>query len=276
MATTTSPRAGGWQLEGSAAAAYEAYLVPAIFDGMSRGLVATAELQPGERVLDLACGTGVVARAAAARVSPSGTVTGVDVNPDMLATARRAAADVAPGIEWDEADAADLPFDDDCFDVALCQEALQFFTDRRAVLAELRRVVVAGGRIACSVLRSLDHNPVYARFASALGEYAGPRAEHMMASPFALGDAATLRGDARAVGLTDVEIRIAIGEERFPSVAEFVRREAASSPLAGPLSELDQSRLTALVQSLERDLADHVDDAGLVFHNETHLVTART
>lgn len=271
----TETSGSGWQLQGNAAAAYETYLVPAIFDAMGRRLVTTAAVQPGDRVLDLACGTGVVARVAARRVGPTGAVAAVDVNADMLAVAETAAADVAPPIDWRQADAAALPFDDDAFDVVLCQEAMQFFGDRVAVLREMRRVAKPGGRVAFSVLRSLKHNPVYQVVAQALREHTGAAAEQMMGSPFALGDGETLRAAARKAELTDVVIRIAIGEERFPSVPEFVLQEAASSPLAAPLGELEEARRTALIEALERQLATHRDDTGLVFHNETHIVTSR-
>lgn len=273
MTDTTTER--GWQLQGTSADAYEQYLVPAIFDAMGRRLVAAAEVQPGDRVLDVACGTGVVARTAARRLGSTGSVTGVDVNPDMLATARRSSAHVAPPIGWREADVAALPFDDDAFDVVLCEEAVQFFGDRVAALREMRRVATPGGRVAFSVLRSVEHNPVYAIVAQALGDHASAAAEQMMRSPFALGDADVLRVAARDAGLTDIRVRIAINEERFDSVAEFVRQEAASSPLAGPLGALAEDRRAALVASLERQLAPHLDDIGLAFHNETHIVTAR-
>lgn len=271
--TTTTER--GWQLRGNAADAYEQHLVPAIFDAMSRRLVTTADVQAGDRLLDVACGTGVVARTAARRVGSSGTVTGVDINPDMLATARRSSADVTPLIDWHEADVVALPFDTNAFDVVLCQEAVQFFGDRVAGLREMRRVTTPGGRVAFSALRSLKHNPVYAIFSRALGDHAGAPAERMMRSPFALGDADTLRANAHEAGLTDVRVRIAINEERFGSVREFVRQEAASSPLAGPLGALGEDQQAALVAALERQLAPHLDDMGLAFHNETHIVTAR-
>lgn len=274
--STVTATGTGWQLEDNAAEAYQAYLVPAIFQAMSRRLVVAADVRDGHRVLDVACGTGVVARAAARRVGADGSVVGVDINPGMLATAERASAEVTPAIEFRQGDAAELPFEDDTFDVVLCEEALQFLPDRVGALSEMRRVAVPGGRVAVSVLRSLDHHPVYAIFSRTLGEYAGPEAEQMMGSPFALGDAGVLRQEARQAGLDGVEIRIAVSEERFPSVEELVRQEAASSPLAGPLGELEPDRQAALVAALTRDLAPWCDDAGLAFHNETHILTATT
>lgn len=265
----------GWQLEGNAAEAYEAYLVPAIFGACAERLVAAAAVTRGDRVLDVACGTGVVARAAARRVGPTGAVSGVDVNPDMLEAARGAATEAGPDIAWRRADAASLPYDDDAFDVVVCQEAVQFFGDRPAALREMRRVAVPGGRIAFSVWRSLERQPCYEILARALGEYAGLEAEAMMRSPFAFGDADALRALAEGAGLAGVEVRIAVGESRYPSVEELVRREAASSPLAGPLSELEPDRRHALIEALREALAPHTDDAGVAFHNETHIVTGR-
>lgn len=268
------PEASGWHLDEDAARSYEAHLVPAIFAPMARRLVATAGVAAGDRVLDVACGTGIVARTAARCVGADGAVTGVDVNPAMLAVAREAGAGLEPAIAWREGDVVDLPLDDDDVDVALCQEAVQFFGDRAAALAEVRRVVAPGGRVAFSTLRSLDHHPVYAIFADALGEHAGPEAATMMGSPFAVGDAGVLRRAAEDAGLEEVVVTIAVNEERFPSVRDFVHHEAASSPLSVELAALGSERTDALVADLADRLAAHVDDGGLVFHNETHLVTA--
>lgn len=269
-APTTSD--AGWQLQDSAADAYEAHLVPVIFEAISRHLVEAADVDAGAHVLDVACGTACAARAAAHRVGPTGAVVGVDLNPDMLATARRATAGSQPAIELHQADAADLPFDDDRFDAVLCQEALQFMPDPVAVLREMARVGRPRGRVACSVLCGLELHPVYATLAAALGRHAGPEAETMMASPFRFGDAQKLRLTAQQAGLADVTVHIATGEERFPSVAEFVRQEAASSPLAGPLGHLDGAQHDALVDELEQALASYLDDAGLVFANATHIL----
>ena len=272
--TERSATASGWQLRGNAAEAYEAYLVPVIFEAHAQRLIEAAGVQAGDRVLDAACGTGVVSRAAAQRVGPTGVVTAVDLNPDMLATAQIVGADVTPAIEFHQADVVALPFDDEQFDVTLCQEAMQFFSDRVSALKEMRRVTTSGGRLAFCSFRSLGHHPVYEIFARVLGEFAGPDAATMMSSPFALGDLEELRSCARDAGWDDVQVRISVGSERFPSVDEMVRQEAASSPLAAALADMPTDRQVAMVAALERDLAPWVDDGGVAFHNETHIVTA--
>src|SRR5205085_12630418 len=129
-----------WQLHGSAPELYERYLVPAITSHWAADLIERAAPRSGDRVLDIACGTGVVARSAAAHVD-AGKVTGIDINPGMLAVARSIATTGGPAIEWCEGSALALPFDDNSFDLILCQLGLQFFPDRRMALREMWRVL---------------------------------------------------------------------------------------------------------------------------------------
>ena len=143
---------------GSPGDIYERLLAPAIFASWARALVALAAVQPGERVLDLACGTGLVARAVATQRGGAGPVVGLDRDPGILATARAVAGNLP--VDWREGDAAALPFANGAFDVVLCQQGLQFFPDKRAALGEVRRVLAPGGRVLLSVWRATRDNPV--------------------------------------------------------------------------------------------------------------------
>jgi ubiquinone/menaquinone biosynthesis C-methylase UbiE len=263
----------GWQLSGTSSDAYEEFLVPAIFDRWATSLVERANPQPGEKVLDVACGTGVVARTAAARVGPRGTVTGVDVNPSMLATARRAAP---PGtaLDWRAADAVDLPFPDAAFDVAFCQQGLQFVADRAAAVREIRRTLAASGRLAVSVWRSIRHNPGFALLADVLERHAGA-AGPMMRAPFAYGDQDTLRGLFVEAGFGHVHIAIEAKVCRYPSPAELVRQQALASPIGEPLGQLHERERTALVADLDNVLTPYRDDDGLAMPMESHVVLAQ-
>ena len=194
----------GWQLDTDSAEAYERYLVPAIFEPFARALAAPVA---GERVLDAACGTGVVARYAGPRAAH---VVGVDVNAGMLAVAAR----IAPQLQWVQADVAALPFEDGSFDVVLCQQGLQFVSDRAAALAELRRVLAPGGRILASVWRGPEHNPGFAAFADVLDRHAGPGTGAVLRSPFAGGDGEAWRAALTAAGFRDVRVRIELGQRR--------------------------------------------------------------
>ena len=126
------------------AEAYERYFVSAIGLPAAQDLVERINPHPGEKVLDVACGTGVVARLLAEKVSPGGTVTGVDVNAGMLDVARTKTPPEA-AIQWYEAPAESMPLPDETFDLVTCQLSLQFFADKPAALREMRRVLVPGG-----------------------------------------------------------------------------------------------------------------------------------
>ena len=138
-------QAEGWQLDGNSAEAYEEYFGPA-FRPFAADLVRLAAVAHGDRVLDVACGTGVVAREAAAAAGETGRVVGLDVNAEMLRVATAVSADIRPRIEWRQGNAMSLPFADADFDVVTCEQALAFFSDPVPALAEMRRVLGRGGR----------------------------------------------------------------------------------------------------------------------------------
>ena len=146
-------------IAGTPAEIYEQHMVPAIFVHWAPDLVKAAGVQPGGRALDVACGTGVVTRILAARVGPAGTVVGLDINPGMLAVARVAAP--LPNIEWIEGSAISMTLPDATFDNVLCEQGLQFFPDKPAALAEMRRVLKPGGRLALSCWCSVEYMPGY-------------------------------------------------------------------------------------------------------------------
>ncbi len=267
-------RSTGWQLEQNASEAYEQYLVPPIFASWADQLVDTVDVREGDRVLDVACGTGIVARRAASRAGPSGSVVGLDVNDGMLAVAKETTADSPSSIDWRRGDAADLPFADGDFDVVCCQQALQFFDDPTAAVGELRRVLAPAGRVALSVWRPLEYHPAYVVLAEALERHIGDEAGTMMRAPFPEWDAEDLRTLVQDGGFDDVSVTVEIGSVRYPSVEEFVRREAASSPLAQPIAAVERATRDELVRDVEDALRSYSDDAGIVSPMESYVATA--
>ena len=273
---STTPRtnpAEGWQLEANSAEAYERYLVPALMARWAEFLLEAAGPE-GARILDVGCGTGIVARTAAARVGAAGRVTGVDLNDGMLAVARAASAEIRPPIEWRQGSATALPFPDRSFDVVLSQQMLQFASDPTAALREMHRVLAPGGRAALLVCRPISQSPDYVVMAEALGRHAGREAEAMMRSPFPAWSADDLRALVSGSGFRGVRVRIDAGSVRYPSAEEFLRREAASSPLAGPIGTLDATARGALIRELEMELRERLDDEGIVLPLEAYVVLA--
>ena len=218
-----------WQLSDDTAVAYERDFVPAIFAQWPPKLADIAAIAPGERVLDVGCGTGVLAREAAARAGPAGRVIGLDLNEGMLAVARR----LRPEIDWRQGDALDLPFADHAFDVVVSQFALMFFPDRPRALREMWRVLAPGGRLAVAVCAPLEETRGYRLFADILRREAGEDAAAMVEGYFALGDEAELLRLARAADIADPRILTCEGWARFASIEEFGRIEIKGSPLAG-------------------------------------------
>ena len=263
----------GWQLLGAGPRAYERHLVPAIFTACAEHLLDLAGVGPGDRVVDVACGTGIVARRAAARVGPGGAVTGTDVNAEMVAVARE--ADPGGAVRWERADAAALPVADGAADVVLCQHGVQYLPDRPAALAEARRVLRPGGRLAIAVWRSVERQPGFAALARALERGAGPAAGDIMRTPFGGPHPDALRPLLAGAGFAGAHTRIGVIAVRFPSARDFLVRQVAASPLAAVVADLAADRVAALEEQVDRALAPFADDDGVTFPMETWLLRAQ-
>ncbi|MFI0449362.1 methyltransferase domain-containing protein [Actinomadura sp. 6N118] len=265
----------GWQLGESTAAGYERHLVPAIFAPWAERLIGLTPPRPGERVLDVACGTGIVARTAARRMEDRGQIVGVDINEGMLEVARAVSGDIRPHIEWQQGGAGELPFPDESFDLLYCQQGLQFFPNWDAALKDMGRVLAPGGRLTLAVWRTIDHNPGFAALVAALEKHVGPETALIMRSPFPVLSQDELRQMVSHAGLTDVRMRIAVGAARFDSAGDLIDNEEQGSPLAGPLGDLDTATREALRADLDERLEPWTDDDGVVLPLQSHFITAR-
>ena len=266
----------GWQLEGSAPEIYERYLVPGIFGPWAPILIELANLQPGERILDVACGTGLVARLAAQHIGTIGKVTGLDLNSEMVAVARSIPQNVGVPVEWREGDAIAMPFPDGSFEVVLYQLGLQYFSDRLQALREMRRVLVPSGRLVLLVWRSIEHSPGFAAIAEALEQYVSAEAAAVMRAPFVFGDAPEkLRVLIEDAGFHEANIRSDVRMVRFPSPEKLVQYQVAGSPLGRHLAHVDEATRAALVSHVSTAMQSYVNDTGLAFPIQGHLATAR-
>jgi ubiquinone/menaquinone biosynthesis C-methylase UbiE len=268
-----------WRLEGNAAELYERYLVPAVTLPWAEDLLARVGPRPGDRVLDVDCGTGVVARAAAAYVGDGGRVVGLDVNTGMLDVARATPSvpDAAP-VEWVEGSALTLPFADDAFEIVVCQFGLQFFEDRLGALTEMRRVLVTDGRVGASVFTAIERNPAALALSDALDRHLGDRASLAKRSEHSLADSDELRETCAAAGLVRVRIETVKRTLRFASVEQWVRIQLAATPLAALLRERGPGEADDIVARVTADvgayLAGFVRGDELAFPQEVHVVLA--
>jgi ubiquinone/menaquinone biosynthesis C-methylase UbiE len=263
----TEPEA--WQVTDDAAELYEQSFVPAIFARSAAMLADVASIAPGERVLDVGCGTGIVAREAVKRVEAGGRVVGLDLNPRMLAVAAR----LAPEVEWRQGDAGDLPFEAGAFDVVVSQYALMFFPEPAQALREMWRVLAPRGRLAVAVCGPLADASGYRALAAEAERVCTAEVVELLRSPFALGDREQLADLARAAGIAGADVQTLKCPVRFPSIDALVHTEVKASPIR---DVIDDRSFDALLAGARRRLAPWCSDGeGIAFALPAHIVTAR-
>jgi ubiquinone/menaquinone biosynthesis C-methylase UbiE len=256
------------QVELAIAEIFERLFVPALSQPWVGPVCDAAALASGQSVLDVACGTGALAREALKRVGPGGSVAGIDSAPAMLAVARR----VAPGIDWRFAGAEAVPFADDRFDAVVSQFGLMFFDDRVAGLREMRRVVRPGGRVALAVWDRLEATPAYADLVALLDRRIGKWAADAVSSPFELGDPAEVLALFHAAGLDDATVHSHHGVARFDSIAEWIETDLKGWNLRGAIAD---DAYADLVAEAETALGRHAGaDGDVMFAAPAHIVTA--
>ena len=250
------------------AEAYERVIARGIFVPWTRDLLARAAPKPGETVLDLACGTGIVMRDLVAKVGPNGRVVGLDIAPAMLEVARTRVPTDAAAIEFHQGSGTELPFDDETFDLVTCQEGLQFFPSHATGLSEIRRVLAPGGRAVISVWRDVNVQPFLAALDDVLTRHIGLGA---FAIGSALADADLLRKLAVDAGFSHVDIeqveqRIRVVEPET-LISGLMQAGAAAIPAA---AEIPQAELQSLFGRMRAELGETIKplmDGGELIHD---------
>lgn len=263
-----------WQLSGSGAAKYEQFQVPSVFGPLARLFLDRFPLTPGERMLDVACGTGIVARLAAPALGDEGGITGIDLNAGMIAVAAEQSRPEGAPIEWREGDAAALPFDDGAFDVVLCQQGLQFMPDKPAVLAEMHRVLAPGGRLGLCLWRSADHSPYLKAAADALTPHLGEQSATRLLAPLSLGDKDALRGLVEAAGFADIAFQEADLIRRMLPPGEAIPGQLASTPVGPDFTALNEAARAAVVADITRAMAAYLVPGGMEIPQGIYIVSA--
>jgi 2-polyprenyl-3-methyl-5-hydroxy-6-metoxy-1,4-benzoquinol methylase len=229
---------------GTGAENYQRYFVPAIATPVSAGLLDVAALHEGERVLDVACGTGVIARLAAAQVGNTASVTGVDVAPDMIDIAKATPVAGGADIDWHVSDAASLPLADGSYDVVLCQMALMFMEDRAAALAEMHRVLAPGGRVVVNTPGAIQ--PVFELMEQAIVQHISPELGGFVRAVFSMHDPEALVTLLQGSGLRDVSATVSTATLRLPTPAEFLWQYVNLTPMGPFVAEAPETAQAAM------------------------------
>jgi SAM-dependent methyltransferase/ketosteroid isomerase-like protein len=258
------------QEQGDAAMAYETLMVPALFGEWAPRVADAAGIQTSDRVLDVACGTGILAREIKSRLAGSGFVSGVDRMAGMVDVAGR----LAPDVDWRTGSAESLPYRDGAFDAVVSQFGLMFFGDRVRALREMQRVLVPDGRLAVAVWDDIEEMPAYAAELELLDRLAGPAAADALRAPFVLGDAGALASIFERAGAESVRVETQRGTGRFPSA-----RVKVEADLRGWLPVMGVVLPEELIQEVLEEAAVVLrpwirDDETIAFETSAHIVTA--
>jgi SAM-dependent methyltransferase len=256
-----------WQVSGAAAEVYEKCFVPAIFGQWAPQLTDAAGVSSKDRVLDVGCGTGVLARAAAARVATPDRVTGLDINEGMLTVARR----IEPRIDWRHGDATELPFSDDTYDVVMSQFSLMYFPDRIGAVKEMVRVLKPSGRLVVAVWGPFERATSYVILTEIAERRCGQAAADVLTAPFVLGDRDKVVDLFEAAGVDNVAVDLRQGTMTFPTIEAFVETEVKGSPLETLLDEDSYQGL--MVEANERLQQFRTRDDTLVMPMDAFIIT---
>lgn len=254
---------------------YQSVLVPVIFEPWARELIRRALPIDGVHILDLGCGTGVVTREVAKYLRDPGSLSAVDHSADMLEVARSLAAEAGLDVDWVEADAGKLPFDDNQFDVAFCQQALQFFPYKPAALRELHRVLKPGGRAVFCVQRELEVNPMLKSQAAALEAHVSKDAGAAVRAICSLWDGSEIENLFAKAGFREVQMESVTLNLFHPDAATFAAGAMGGMHTGDKLSGLAETDIDRAVQAFVADLGDCIQGRALRFPHVSNVVVAR-
>ncbi len=256
------------QVSTSAAEIYEEFFIPALFREWAERVADEAEIEKGQKVLDVACGTGVLTREVFERVEREGSVIGLDVNEGMLAVAAKKSP---PEIEWKFGAAEAIPFGDETFDRVVSQFGLMFFTDKPLAIGEMFRVLKSGGRFSIAVWDKLENAAGYRKVVELLQRLFGEEVADALRSPYSLGDTEFLKTLFEQAEVRDLEIKTLEGEARFPSIESWMFTDVKGWTLA---EIIDDEQYELLLAEAKEELKDFLtEDGSVAFRHPAHIIS---
>jgi ubiquinone/menaquinone biosynthesis C-methylase UbiE len=275
---TTQPLEGRasieWQLGQEQAIRYEQILVPSILGPAAKALVEWADVQVGEAVLDVGCGTGSAARFAADRTGPSGRITGIDINAGMIAVAEGLPRADSVAMEWLVESAYKLSMNSDTIDLVLCAQTLQFLKERQLALAEIRRVLKPGGRAALSVWSELDESPYFQALVESISKYINRETAAGLAAAFSLSEATDIRQLVKDIEFRNIEITARQLDLTLPPLHKFVPQHIQATPMAASYYAAPISVQKTVIKEVTEQLTAYITEQGACVPFMTHLVLA--
>lgn len=262
----------GFQLTSAAAQMYEEQKVPAMFGPLARATLAVHAVAPDDAVLDVACGTGIVARTIRDRFGELPTVTGIDLNEGMIATAREVCARDGIVADFRVCDATATGLDDDTFTFVICQQGLQYFPNEDAALAELRRVAADGGRFIFTVWSR--PSPLIVALANSLRVHASADLAEQSLAPFSWAGAETIVDRMSAVGYRDIDLEELEVNRVINDPEQSIPKEIMSTPVGPKVTDMGETVFDSVVTDMLDATTPYRHDNQLVIPQHTHLISA--
>lgn len=265
-----------WEMSSDGPETYEECIVSTWMEDWSPDLIEAGQIGPNQRVLDVACGTGILARKAGGLVGPGGRFACIDLNDGMLRVGCRYVKQTgATEVEWHHCDVTKMPFSNAEFDTVLCQQGLQFFPDKLAALQEIKRVLVPHGTLALSVWGRPEKSPHVIVICDVLTKFFGPDSTQMFKVACSLSSPDLLSKLIQEAGFSDICIRTDVKIARHPSFTRFLPAYFSIFPVASLISELPDDERDRMFHLIEKGLAPWIENGALAVPTENHILTAK-
>ncbi len=262
------------QFDGSIPEYYDRHLGPLLFEPFARDLAGRLKLPPVARVLELACGTGILTRRVRLELTPGSTLIATDLNIPMLDFARTRAG-IGTGVEWRQADAMELPFDDEEFDAILCQFGVMFFPDQPAAMLEVLRCLKPGGRLLFSTWGPLKANPLAEAAHEVVVRFFPENPPDFYRVPYGLHDTHRLRRLLVNAGFEDIDMEIVVKKVRATSALQAAEGLIRGDPIIHAIRERDGALEQPIVEALSALLSERFGDDPMRVTTEARVMGAR-
>lgn len=257
---------------GSIPATYERLMVPMLFEPYAADVAERARRFAPRNILETAAGTGVVT-AELHRALPEAQIIATDLNPAMLEIASQRLR--SEKIRYQAVDAQYLPFDDQCFDLVVCQFGIMFYPDKVDANREAFRVLRAGGRYLLVIWDSVDRNPASKALNDAIAaEFPADPPAFFARVPHGYADLEIVTADLLAAGFDDLEFETITHRARAGSAKDAAAGMCQGSPLRAEIEARDHEGLDRITEVAAKALQKFEGPAGFDAPMSAHIVIA--
>jgi SAM-dependent methyltransferase len=261
-----------FHLSASAADVYESQKVTAVFRPLALASIKAIAIDNNDRVIDIACGTGIVSRVLEEEYPALSRIVGVDLNQGMIGKAQSLTRNTGSRIEWHQSDVSEMPFADLSFSLAICQQGLQYFPDKLLALTEIRRVLSSSGKLVITVWSGAS--PLFLAIAAALETHVNAEVARQSLTPFNFNDRGVIEALVGDAGFNQITVETLVVDRVIGPAADSIPREIASNPIAATVASAGNEVMEAIVASVDRDISPFRAGEQFIVPQESYIFTA--